>query len=342
MEPPVHPRSIRRASVTDVAQTAGVSVGTVSNVLNRPERVAQRTRERVQQVIDELHFVPNASARRLRAGRITTVGAVLLDIRNPFFTDMARGVEDRIAQDNHTLMLASSDEDPEREAKYLRLFQEQGVSGLLVVPSSPNVDHLLEIVDRGIDVVLLDSPSPTPQIRSVAVDNVKGGELAASHLLDLGHREITFINGPHTIRQCRDRAAGVQRAITAAGLDPAQVLTEITIGTLDATGGEAAITALLEDSGGKPPSAVFCVNDLVAIGVQRTFRHQRIAMGEVAIVGYDDIDVASELALPLTSVRQPTHQLGYRAADLLLDDSREGDVLFQPELVVRASSAAAR
>src|SRR5690625_4696408 len=160
----------RRPGVTDVAKMAKVSVGTVSNVLNRPERVAKRTRERVEQAITALSYVPNASARRLRAGTITTVGAILLDIGNPFFTSIARGIEDRIALDDRTLMLASSDEDADREARYLRLFEEHGVSGLLVVPSTPNIDHLLEIVERGLDVVLLDSPSPTPRISSVAVD----------------------------------------------------------------------------------------------------------------------------------------------------------------------------
>ena len=330
----------RRASVLDVAKLAGVSVGTVSNVLNRPERVAKRTRERVEQAITALSYVPNASARRLRAGTITTVGAILLDIGNPFFTSIARGIEDRIALDDRTLMLASSDEDPDREARYLRLFEEHGVSGLLVVPSTPNIDHLLEIVERGLDVVLLDSPSPTPRISSVAVDNIRGGQLAVEHLLSQGHEQIIFINGPHSIRQCRDRSAGAELAVESAGLDPATTITEITIDSLDAAGGETAISQILDGHDGRVPPAIFCVNDLVAIGVQRTMRRRGIEMlANVAIVGYDDIDIASELALPLTSVRQPHHELGYRAADILMSSGTPEHVVFQPELVVRASSA---
>lgn len=332
-------RTARRPSVTDVAKLANVSVGTVSNVLNRPERVAEATRTRVEQAIAALSFVPNASARQLRAGTITTVGAVLLDIRNPFFTDMARGIEDRIALDDRTLMLASSDEDPKREMRYLRLFEEHGVSGLLVVPSTTEIDHLLAIVDRGLDVVLLDSPSPTPRISSVAVDNIEGGKLAAQHLLAMGHEEITFINGPHSIRQCRDRFAGVELAVQEAGRDPAEVITELTISSLDADGGELAISRVLDEQGDAAPSAVFCVNDLVAIGVQRTMRRRGLEMvGHMAIVGYDDIDIASELALPLTSVRQPHHELGYRAADILMTAGTPEHVVFQPQLVVRASS----
>ncbi len=169
----------RRASVVDVARVAGVAVGTVSNVLNRPEVVAQATRERVLAAIEELHFVRNGRARELRAGRISTVGAVLLDIRNPFFTDVARGVEDRLAEDDYTLMLASSDDDPARERKYLRLFEEHGVHGMLVVPTGPDPAPLLALQSRGVRVVVLDAPSPVPELASVAVDDEAGGALAA-------------------------------------------------------------------------------------------------------------------------------------------------------------------
>lgn len=330
-------RTGKRTSVHDVARRAGVSVGTVSNVLNRPDRVTEATRTRVHDAIEALSFVPNASARHLRVGSIATVGAILLDIRNPFFTEMARGIEDRISQDDQTLMLASSDEDLERETKYLQLFERQGIKGLLVVPATPEVDHLLALVDRGVPVVMLDSPSPTPLIGSVAVDNVLGGGLAARHLLELGHRALTFINGPHTIRQCQDRSTGVRQAVADAGLDPDETVTELTINSLDAAGGDAALTSVLDAKAGPAPSAVFCVNDLVAIGVQRALRRSGL-IGDVALVGYDDIEVASELALPLTSVRQPTHDIGYRAGEVLLSGNDPEHIVFEPELVIRASS----
>ncbi|MGN8245759.1 LacI family DNA-binding transcriptional regulator [Cellulomonas soli] len=337
----------RRASITDVARAAQVSVGTVSNVLNRPERVAPDTRARVTDAIAALSFVPNAPARQLRAGTVSTVGVVVLDIRNPFFTDMARGVEDRLAQDDFTLMLASSDDSAARERRFLRLFEEHGVAGVLVVSSGDDVAHLRAVMDRGVDVVLLDSPSPDASIPSVAVDDVAGGEAAARHILSLGHRRIAMLNGAHTIRQCRDRFEGVVRAVRAAGLDPDEVVEEVLLASLDAAGGEAAITALLSRDGGLP-SGLFCVNDLVAIGAQRGLRRAGHPLpGDLALVGYDDIDVAAELAVPLTSVRQPTHELGFRAADILLA-RRAGTatgtdhVVFQPELVVRASSQPAR
>lgn len=334
----------RRSSVVDVARLAGVAVGTVSNVLNRPHIVAPATRDRVQAAIEELSFVPNGSARQLRAGTITTVGLVVLDIRNPFFTDVARGAEDRLAEADHTLMLASSDDDPEREAKYLRLFEEHGVVGLLVVPASHDLEHLVQLQRRGVRVVLLDAASSAEEISSVSVDDRAGGALAAAHLLGQGHRRLTFLNGPHSIRQCADRRAGVDAAVRDAGLDPADVVTEVLLDSLDAAGGDAAMRRLLAASDGVPPGAVFCVNDLVAVGVQRVLRQLggTALLERVAVVGYDDIDIAAELAVPLTSVRQPTHEMGYRAADLLLAGPSAGveRVVFRPELVVRASSAA--
>lgn len=333
----------RRASVSDVARRAQVSVGTVSNVLNRPDRVTPATRERVLAAIDDLSFVPNGSARRLRAGTITTVGAIVLDIANPFFTDVARGIEDRLARDDYTLMIASSEDDPERESRYLRLFEEHGVRGVMVVPATDRVDHLLALRERGVGVVLLDRPAPTPDLSSVAVDDVRGGELAARHLLDQGHTRIAFLNGPHSIRQCIDRLRGVEHALEAAGLDPAEHLTEITLASLNADGGEAATRALLARD--DRPTALFCVNDLAALGALRTLRREGVDVpGEVAVVGYDDVAFAAELATPLTSVRQPTHLLGERAADLLLRgrDAAAEQVVFQPELVVRASSAGHR
>lgn len=329
----------RRASVSDVARQAQVSVGTVSNVLNRPDRVSDATRERVLAAIAELSFVPSGPARQLRAGTITTVGAVVLDIANPFFTDVARGIEDRLARDDYTLMVASSEEDPEREARYLRLFEEHGVQGVMVVPATDDVDHLLALRARGVGVVLLDRPSPTPELASVAVDDVRGGELAARHLLEQGRTRIAFLNGPHAIRQCADRLRGVKRALDDAGLDPAEHLVEVTLGSLNADGGEAATRALLARD--DPPTALFCVNDLVALGALRTLRREGVDVpGDVAVVGYDDVVFAGELATPLTSVRQPTHRLGERAADLLLAGASAPaeHVVFQPELVVRASS----
>lgn len=330
----------RRASIVDVARHAGVAVGTVSNVLNRPDRVSPETRDRVQAAIETLGFVRNASARRLRAGSIPTIGAVVLDIANPFFTEVARGVEDRLSDDDYTLMLASSDGDPEREARYLRLFESHGVQGVLVTPAGGDLSAVLDARARGLDVVLLDATAPG--LPSVSVDDVQGARLAVEHLLALGHRRIGFVDGPDSIRQYVDRRTGVHAALDAAGL-PAAALAEATVAVLDAAGGDAAVERLLA-APGPAPTAVFCANDLAAIGALRALRRHGLAVPDrVAVVGYDDITVAAELMVPLTSVRQPTHELGRRAADLLLrrhadPEAPAEQVQFRPELVVRRSS----
>lgn len=329
----------RRASISDVARTAGVSVGTVSNVLNRPDRVSPATRDRVLTTIKELSFVPNGSARQLRAGTITTAGAIVLDVANPFFTDVARGIEDRLTQDDFTVMLASSDEDPAREAKYLRLFEEHGVQGVMVVPATSDIEHLLAVRQRGVSVVLLDRPSPVSGLSSVAVDDAAGGEMAIRHLLSLGHERIAFLNGPHSIRQCIDRWTGAQRAVVSAGLDPDEALVEVTISSHNADGGETGMRELLAME--NVPTATFCINDLAALGALRVLRREGVSVPHgMAVVGYDDVAFAAELSTPLTSVRQPTHQLGFRAADLLLANpaSAAEQITFQPELVIRASS----
>ena len=324
-----------RASIKDVARVAGVSVGTVSNVLNRPDFVSEPTRQRVQQAMSELGFVRNATARQLRAGHSQTVGVVVLDLANPFYTGIVRGIEDRLSQDNHLLMLCSSDEDEDRETRYLRQFAEQGVRGILITPFGNLSERFDILTNLQIPVVLLDTHSP--DLACVSVDNVKGARLAVTHLLDMGHRRIALLNGPMELQQCRDRSAGTMAAVYEAGLDPADVIIEVPLPDTTGDDGAEAMRRIL-DSSDEPPTAVFCVNDIVALGVMRTLRERDVEVPQqMAVVGYDDVPIIKELRTPLTSVRQPMHDIGWNAADLLLTGTVK-QVRFSPELVVRASS----
>jgi len=330
----------KKPAIKDVARLAGVAVGTVSNVLNDRPSVTPDTRERVLAVIERIGYVPNATARRLRNGEVTTIGAVVLDLANPFFTEMARGVEDRLSQDGYTLMLSSSDEDAGRERRYLDLLLQQGVRGLLVTPSGNDLSYLAEIRERGTDVVLLDSFSR--EFDSVWVDDVTGGALAAAHLLDGGRTRLALLNGPHTVRQCEARYHGVERAILTRELDLADVLTEVVLqAPMTAELAGVATHALLDAAGG-PPDGILCVNDIVALGVLQALHTRGVSVpDDIAVVGYDDIMFSAMLSTPLTSVRQPTRQLGWTAADILLrgdPDQRAQHVEFTPELIVRASS----
>ena len=185
------------AGVKEVAARAGVSIGTVSNVLNRPHLVRPGTRARVEAAIAELGFVRNESARQLRAGRSRTVAYVVLDMGNPFFTDVARGVEEVAREHGLALYLCTSDEDPEREADYLDLLREQRVRGVLLTPAgAPDDPRLAALPALGIPVVIVDQPAAGERYCAVAVDDVEGGRVAVTHLLERGHRRIAFVGGP--------------------------------------------------------------------------------------------------------------------------------------------------
>jgi LacI family transcriptional regulator len=332
-------------SVKDVAAHAKVSVGTVSNVLNRPDRVSPETRERVYAAISLLGFVRNESARHLRAGRGRTLGLVVLDIANPFFTDVARGVEDTASAAGLAVILCNTDEKIEKEDAYLELLEEQRVRGILITPADNISERLSELRRRGTPVVLLDRRAPGRNQCSVSVDDRLGGQLAVAHLLDAGHRRISFVGGPLSIAQVRDRLQGAKDAVTQSALDDVELGVELTTG-LNVAAGRAAIQRLLTQPKRLVPTAVFCANDLLALGVLQELTREGLSVPkDVAIVGYDDIDFAASAAVPLTSVKQPRHQLGRAAAELLIEEARDGrthkhrQVIFDPELVVRESSS---
>jgi LacI family transcriptional regulator len=330
-------------SVRDVAAAASVSVGTVSNVLNRPAKVAPATVERVMNAIDELGFVRNDAARQLRAGRSRSIGLIVLDVRNPFFTDIARGAEDRAAEDGMTVLLGNSDEDAAREGSYLDLFQEQRVNGVLVTPVAEDIARLERLQAGGTPVVLVDRHTDNESFCSVAVDDVEGGHLAAAHLLSIGRRRLAFVGGPPSIRQVADRLQGARRAADAA---PGAALEVIEMTALTVLEGRRAGEAIAARSAADRPDAIFAANDLLAVGLlQALVMSGELRVPEdIALIGYDDIDFATATIVPLSSVRQPAALIGYTAVDLLLrelsdqEDGHERSVLFRPELVVREST----
>jgi LacI family transcriptional regulator len=214
---------------------------------------------------------------------------------------------------------------------------------VLITPVQSDAGYLQRFRQRGIAVVLLDRPSRIKDLCSVAVDDVHGGELAAAHLLEQGHERIAFVHGPLTIRQCADRRRGVLRAVRSAGLDPERVIIDIPTAAQKASEGEECVEKLLRAR--VKPTAVFCANDLLALGLMRGLIKHRISIpGDIALVGYDDVEFASTLSVPLTSIRQPKYELGRTAAELLLDETnhptshQHQHIVYQPELIVRASS----
>jgi LacI family transcriptional regulator len=318
--------------VKDVAELADVSIGTVSNVLNRPDLVAPATRSRVEAAIERLNYHRNASARQLRAGVSSTVGVVVSNVSNPFYTELIRGIEDRLDDDDNSLIICSSDNDPEREARALRLLAEQGVRGVLITPNDATRSQLTSVTELGIPVVVLDAH--LEGYPSVALDHRRGGRLAVEHLLQRGHRRIAVITRK-ILQPSQERLAGAIEAVTAGGFDPDEVLTIVQIDEASATSGQRAIAPVLD--GAQPPTAVFALNDIVSLGVLREVRRRGLRVPEdVAVVGYDDLFLSAELMVPLSSVRQPMREMGRAGADLLLAGNT--DPAFTPELIVRASS----
>ncbi|WP_131683861.1 substrate-binding domain-containing protein [Pseudarthrobacter sp. YALA5] len=336
----------RSTSIKDVANHASVAVGTVSNVLNYPDRVSQRTKERVLRAIDELGFVRNDAARQLRAGHSRTIGLIVLDVGNPFFTSVVRAAEDAAALQGSAVLLGDSGHNASRESNYIDLFQEQRVQGLLISPVGDVTERLNLLRDRGIPTVLVDRLADEDKYSSVSVDDDAGGYLAARHLLDTGRRRLAFVGGPTSIRQVADRLQGARRAVKE---EP-----DATLEVLDSDGqtvlaGRSVGNVLVERGRGDLPDGIFCANDLLALGVMQslTMTHTLKIPEDIALIGYDDIDFAVSAVVPLSSIRQPTEALGRTAIELLAEElesnsPRHRAVIFTPELVVRQSTGQAK
>lgn len=329
--------------IKDVAREAGVSVGTVSNVINRPDLVSEETRSRVQSVITRLGYIRSESARQLRAGASRIVALLVLDMGNPFFVDVASGAERAARQAGLRVLVCNSAQSVSEEADYVSLFVEQRVRGVLVTPADPTGRSLDALRRQNIPYVLVDRVSADAAVCSVSVDDVAGGRLAAQHLIDAGHSSIVYVGGPPELPQVRDRRAGALAALADAGL-PSTALIDLTAERLDVAAGRDAGSRLL---GIAPrPTAVFCANDLLALGVLQSLFAAGIKVPDrMAIVGYDDIEFAAAAAVPLTSVRQPSAAIGRIAMDLLAEENMPAKVphehrqiVLQPELVVRGST----
>ncbi|WP_181764434.1 LacI family DNA-binding transcriptional regulator [Streptomyces albidus (ex Kaewkla and Franco 2022)] len=329
-------------SIKDVARRAGVSIGTVSNALNRPDRVSPATRARVASAVDELGYVRSESARQLRAGQSRIMALLVLDMGNPFFVDIARGAEQAARAEGLGVMLCNSEQDKTAEELYLSLFAEQRVRGVLITPADETGTTMKSFQRHGIPYVFVDRVVAAHEACSVSVDDVAGGELAVRHLIEGGHTSIAYVSGPPHLAQCQDRLTGALKALSDAGLQP----DSLTVLENSADGVASGRDAGSRFLGVHPrPTAIFCSNDLLALGVLQTLFAAGVRVpDEVSIVGYDDIEFAEAAAVPLTSVRQPAVTMGRTAAELLIHETGENPehvhqrIAFQPELVVRNSS----
>ncbi|WP_150239668.1 LacI family DNA-binding transcriptional regulator [Nocardiopsis quinghaiensis] len=339
----------RVVGITEVARHAGVSPGTVSNVLNRPERVAEATRLRVESAIAELDYVRNSSGSSLRSGRSASVGLLVLDVTNPFFTEVARGVEDEAAESGLAVVLLNSAEAHERQQRNVRLLAEQRAAGAVVMPVDDDLSDLLWLNRQGTSWVALDRGDVAEDVGcSVSVDNHAGGMAAGRHLIGLGHERVTFLTGPFAIEQVRRRHEGLRAAFEEAGMDPGTAVRVVEQPLLNPAQGERAVDTILAGGPRQRPQAVFCANDQLALGVMKGLGQRGLRVpDDMSVVGYDNVDIADLVHPGLTTVAQPKYELGRAAMRLLDSELNEADhvherVLFTPELVVRGSTAVYR
>jgi LacI family transcriptional regulator len=331
-------------SINDVAKLAGVSLGTVSNVLNYPDRVREQTVRKVTKAIDQLGFVRNDAARQLKAGKSKALGMIVLDSSNPFFGNMAKGAEDAAAEDGYQVFLGNSGSELAREANYLRMFREHRLSGVLLSPIGGAGDLIATSRQMGTQVVLVDRKEDASLCCSVSVDDIAGGRLAAQHLIDLGRQKLAFVGGPLDIHQIADRLQGAKESVRATkGKASIKVYRAK---AQDVISGREVGMSILRENKENRPDAIFAANDLLAVGLLQAFalKNSVAVPDEIAIVGYDDIDFAQSAVVPLTSIKQPASLLGSTALEMLVDEientatHQHRQITFQPELVTREST----
>jgi len=329
------------ANIKDVALRAGVSVTTVSHVVNGTRFVKEASRLRVEDAVRELGYVPSAVARSLKHNATRTFGMLIPNNSNPYFAEVLRGVELRCFAAGYNVILCNSNDDPKRQASHLRVLAEKRVDGLVLVSCNRDAGLMDIMGELKIPVVLLDREITGVACDLVEVDHLVGGLIATQHLLALGHPRVACLSGPAGLSVSSQRRAGWKQALAQAGVE--REPGDLARGDFSPRGGYLAMQTLLKHD--PRPTAVFVCNDLMAFGALAAAREAGIEVpGQLSIVSYDDIELAAYAVPPLTTVVQPKLQIGTLAAEMLLDrvDGKFGpprQVMLEPLLKLRASTA---
>jgi LacI family transcriptional regulator len=330
------------ASLQEVAARAKVSIATVSRVLNKSEKVVPETRAVVEQALRDLSYRPSRVARRLRMkdGRAHLVGLIIPDIQNPFYAEIARGVEDVAYANEYALLLCNSDESLEKERFYLDVMRDESVDGLVLPPFEETDEAVIEVVKTGMPIVCVDRSLSKAKTDLVEVDNYQGAFEAVTHLIGRGHRNIALIEGRSQVSTSRERRRGYVDALEAQGVPLRKEL--MRVGDFKQESGRVLTNELLALR--KPPTALFVLNNLMTVGALAAVHQRGLRIPDhVAIVGFDDLPWAEALDPPLTVVRQPAYEVGRQAMELLLKRIIEPQrppvmVRLLPELVIRRST----
>lgn len=333
-------------SIADIARAAGVSHTTVSRALRESHLISEGTRERIQRLASEMGYTPNAIAQSLQTQQTSTIGLVVTSISDPFWGDVMKGVEEVARAARFSVFLSASHNDPEEEMAIIETFHRRRVDGILIAASRITSNYKERLNHIRVPTVLINSQAESQArlLHWVSVDDRKGAQLAVEHLLQLGHRSIGYLGISNRPRSNRQRLLGYQTALTAAGVTCCDDWIVITPGEEashdeDVTTGQTSLPRLL-DSG---VTAVFCYNDMIAIGALMACQERGIAVpGDLSVIGFDDIKMATYVTPLLSTIFQPKVELGRLATQVVLDllNNRKGqNYLLQPTLKPRASTA---
>lgn len=325
------------ATIKDVAKEARVSVATVSRTLNRVDRVSPRMRERVVAAAKSLNYRPNAVARSLRARNTQTLGLVIPNIRNPFFTQIAREIEDVARERGYSLVFGNTDEDPEKEAEYLRVLLEKQVDGLIVSPARATSRYLEEVLRDGVPVLFLDRFVRGIEAPVVRAEGRRAVNKLVEHLTGFQHEKLAIISGPVETVPGRERldaflTGAEERNVPVGG-------ERVKVGDFRRESGFRAMRELLDLD--EPPTAVFVANNLMALGALQALKRAGMSIPEdISFASFDDVSWFELVEPPITAIAQPVGELGAAAAGMLLAMVEGGEaesVILEAELVVRRS-----
>jgi LacI family transcriptional regulator, galactose operon repressor len=327
------------ATIYDVAKRAGVSAATVSRVINGRNTVDAMLAERVQVAMRELDYRPNAVARNLRRSTSTLWAVIISDIGNPFFTSMVRGVEDVAQRNGYSVVLCNSDEDPAKEGRYVTAALAEQMAGV-IISTTGQATHVKRLIDSNTAVVAIDREIKGTNVDTVLVDNEHGAQIATGHLIEAGYRRIACITGPRKLSTAAKRLRGYQRALRAHGFPSNDEL--IRYADFREEGGYHAMAGLLDE--GARPDAVFATNNLMTVGAVECLVDRGLDIpAQIGVVGFDDVPWAHLVRPSLTTLAQPTYELGRTAALLLTERIAEPNrptstVTLRTQLHVRDSS----
>jgi DNA-binding LacI/PurR family transcriptional regulator len=334
---------VRRLTIKDVAEIAGVSTSTVSRVLSDSPLVSDDTRKKVLKVVRELNFSPNVVARALKKRESSTIGLLVPDIVNPYFAEIARGVEDIAHKSGYSVVLCNYDADTEKEKKYLQVLLQRQIDGLIYAGSGLLAGSIVNLLQAGIPTVLLDrDTSEILDVDTVCIDDESAAQLAVDHLISLGHREIAVLSGPEYLNSSRGRLAGYKLSLARSAIDFKPEL--VVSGPFTTEAGFELVTKLVRS--GARFTAVFAMSDMMAIGAIKGLQRLNLRVPEdIAVVGFDNIKMSELITPELTTVAQPMYELGSQAFAILKErlDARHSErqrIVLKTRLIVRDSCGA--